>query len=106
MKINSPSAADCLLPATGASTNSLPAATTVWASSFTHVTVSVLHSTTNAAGSAPASAPSLPSHIDRDAASSATMLKIISAPFAASRGLDATRAPSAANASAFVWFRL
>jgi hypothetical protein len=94
-----------LLPVTGASTNSPPVARTAALSSFTHATVSVLHSIITADRDAPASAPSGPSHIARDALSSATMLTMMSARVAASRGVCATNA-SLENDAVFARLRL
>src|SRR5262249_33994137 len=69
-------------------------------SSRTQPGVSVLDSTTMAPAFAPASAPSAPSQTEREAASSATMAKITSAPAAASRGVTAALAPLAASTCA------
>ena len=55
---------------------------------------------------APASAPSLPSHMKFEALSSATMLMMTPAPLAASRGEPATCAPATANGLDFSTFRL
>ena len=96
-KTSSPEAAWGLLPVTGASSSSQPRAAASLASSSIQPTVSVLHSTSTAPRLMPVRAPCSPSQIAREAASSATMLRTTSARAAASRGVAATWAPSAAS---------
>ena len=67
--------------------------------------MSVLDSTTTAPALAPLSAPSYPSQISREAASSATIAMTTSAPSAASRGVAATRAPLSSSACALARVR-
>jgi hypothetical protein len=52
------------------------------------------------------SAPLLPSQVSREALSSDTIAMMTLAPAAASAGLDAMRAPSAAKGRAFIIVRL
>src|SRR6476646_746829 len=103
---NSPDAAWGLVPVTGASSNSHPCWAAAAASSLIQFTLSVLHSMSTAPRDAPASAPLSPSHTPREAASSATMLLVIFAPDAASRGEAATVAPELAKGAAVSRFRL
>src|SRR5579863_621160 len=104
--LRSPDSAALRLPPTGASRKRHPCASTLRASSRTQPGVSVLDSMTMAPRFAPASAPSAPSQTEREAASSATMAKMKSAPAAASRGVAATLAPLSASASALAAVRL
>ena len=94
------------LPVTGASSNSRPCCAASPASSAIHAGLTVLDSMRIASEPAAASAPSLPSQTAREAASSASMLMMIEAPFAASAGVDARRAPASTNACAFAAVRL
>lgn len=105
-KSSSPAAAWDLLPVTGASTSSQPRLPAAVANSRTQLTLRVLDSMQTAPAAAPARAPSGPSQMAREAGSSATMLRMTSAPEAASRGVEATRAPAAANGAALAGLRL
>ena len=97
---SSPPAACTRLPVTGASRKRQPRSIAVSASRSVQAGESVLDSIRSAPGRAAASAPSGPIHTARDASSSATMLRMTSAPAAASRGVAARTAPSASSACA------
>src|SRR5262249_19806589 len=105
-KLSSPEPACVLLPVTGASRNSQPPFFAAAASSRTHPTLSVLHSTSSDPFVVAAIAPPLPSHNEREASSSATMLIRIAAPAAALPGDPATFAPSALRGAVFSRLRL
>ena len=108
-KLSSPFAACGFVPLTGASRNRTPFFPQSAANSFTHGTVSVLHSIATAPPAippTPASAPRSPSHTSREATSSASIAINTPAPFAASRGQGATRAPISASATVLSRLRL
>src|SRR5579871_225469 len=106
MKVSSPERAWLLLPVTGASRNGQRFEDAAAASSCTHPTLRVLHSTHTVPGPLPSSAPASPSQICREASSSATMLMITSARAAASYGEPATDAPCVASPCALSRLRL
>src|SRR5947199_7856607 len=101
-----PDSACGLVPVTGASSNSQFPREALVASSLIHPTDKVLDSIRTALDLAPASAPFGPSHISREATSSATMLITTSAFNEAARGEFATDAPRSAKGLARSALRL